>query len=144
MKHHTTIFLAIWCCVTVSVGFAQQPDAQPRDPNRQQAERFRGQMDPSFIVNRFIREFDKDGDEKLDATELTALFSMLRDQRGRFGQGRGTQRPEGNDEGRRPEADQRAEAGRSEQVRRMQQLRRQQSEQAAKPGGDLPRRPPAK
>ena len=35
--------------------------------------------DPARIVARMIEQFDKDGDEKLDVSELTALFTSIRE-----------------------------------------------------------------
>ncbi len=40
------------------------------------------QRDPAQLVGRMMSQFDKDGDEKLDVTELTALMQSLRERRG--------------------------------------------------------------
>jgi len=50
------------------------------------------QMDPARVAARMLETFDKDGDSKLDANELTALLAAMRD--GRGGMGRGGMSPE--------------------------------------------------
>ena len=40
-----------------------------------------GQMDPQMVVSRMLKQFDVDGDEKLDIDELTKLMISLRDRR---------------------------------------------------------------
>lgn len=39
-------------------------------------------MDPAQMVARMMQQFDKDGDKKLDLTELTALLTEMRNRRG--------------------------------------------------------------
>lgn len=59
-----------------------------------------GGGDPAQMVAKMMSEFDKDGDQKLDVTELTALFTAMRERRGQAGQGRpGTGQGQ---QGRRP------------------------------------------
>lgn len=41
-----------------------------------------GGGDQAKMVARMIEQFDKDGDEKLDASELTALLSFMRERAG--------------------------------------------------------------
>ena len=55
-------------------------------------------MDPAQMVGRLIQQFDKDGDQKLDATELTALLASLRERGRGMGAGRGG-RPGGQQAG---------------------------------------------
>ena len=51
------------------------------------------ERDPAAIVARLMQEFDKDGDQKLDSTELTALLTSMRERRGQVGlRGGGTPR----------------------------------------------------
>ena len=76
--------------------------------------------DPAQLVTRMLGQFDKDGDQKLDATELKEMFSNMQQRRGRgMRQGRPGQR-------------------RGAEARR----RRGGSETPATPGGDQPQRPP--
>jgi EF hand len=69
-------------------------------------------VDPSKIVERMMQEFDKDGDQKLDSKELTALLTSMRE---RMGQGFGA-----------------AADG---------QRKLRGGDGAAQPGGDRPKRP---
>ena len=62
--------------------------------------------DPSQIVASLMKEFDKDGDQKLNSNELTALLSSLRERRAAFGAGSG---------GRQPDSQGRPKLGRPEQ-----------------------------
>ena len=39
-------------------------------------------QDPAKMVAAMLERFDKDGDEKLDKTELTALFKSMQERRG--------------------------------------------------------------
>ncbi|MGB7345167.1 MAG: EF-hand domain-containing protein [Pirellulaceae bacterium] len=48
-----------------------------------------GQRDPGELIGRMMKEFDTDGDQKLDVTELTALLKSMRERRGQMGQGEG-------------------------------------------------------
>jgi len=115
---------------------AQKPEPRPRDrePAAQGAKRGAagqraaqaGQRDPAQMVARMIKEFDSDGDQKLDAKELTALLTSMRERRdggqrmrpaGRQA-GQGQAKPAQDRKGRRPDA-----GG------------------AGKPGGERPKRP---
>ena len=52
---------------------------------REKKPNFAGRLgggDQAKIVSRLIEQFDKDGDEKLDASELTALLSYMRERAG--------------------------------------------------------------
>ena len=88
----------------------------------------RGQIDPAQIVARMMKEFDQDGDEKLDLTELTSLLTDLRDRRGetfakiRENAGEGKGRANGRPDGARGKRD---------------------GEKQATAGGETPKRPPA-
>ncbi|MFK8111151.1 MAG: EF-hand domain-containing protein [Rubripirellula sp.] len=83
--------------------------------------------DPAQVVARMMQEFDKDGDQKLDAQELTALMTSMRERRGagasgaRPGQsaGKGRQRPGGDSK------------------------RKRGADENNKPGGEKPKRPVA-
>lgn len=80
----------------------------------------RGDMDPQQFVARLMQQFDKDGDQKLDAKELTSMLTAMRERRGA---GPGMMgRPGAGKEG----------AGR----------RRPNNDDGGQPGGDKPRRPP--
>ncbi len=75
-----------------------------------------------------MKEFDQDGDEKLDLTELTSLLTDLRDRRGetfakiRENAGEGKGRANGRPDGARGKRD---------------------GEKQATAGGETPKRPPA-
>ncbi|MCM2370347.1 hypothetical protein [Aporhodopirellula aestuarii] len=115
--------------------FAQR-DGNAKGQDRDGAERrARGgmtDMDPAQMVGRLIQQFDKDGDEKLDAKELTALLTMMRERRGQMG-------GEGN---RPPFARDGEQAG--QKFREMGERRRRLGNDTnADAGGDLPKRPAA-
>ncbi|MDG2130086.1 MAG: EF-hand domain-containing protein [Fuerstiella sp.] len=91
MKYTTPI-----AAVLSVVLLAATCDAEP--PGRQRGERAKeengqrrtaggqrpgagAERDPKQMVARMINEFDKDGDGKLNAAELTAMFTSLRDRR---------------------------------------------------------------
>jgi hypothetical protein len=78
------------------------------------------QRDPANMVARIMQEFDKDGDQKLDKTELTAWLIVMQERRG-LGMRRGGKAGKG-----RPGA-----AGK----------RRRGQEDSGEPGGDRPKRP---
>lgn len=95
--HHVTLTLSMATIFAFSSsGFAEQRDQVPnRDRMRsaQGAERpgtgksdrgMRGQagkIDPAVMVARLLKQFDADGDEKLDLGELTKLMTAMRDRR---------------------------------------------------------------
>ncbi|NND97067.1 MAG: hypothetical protein HKN47_07050 [Pirellulaceae bacterium] len=81
------------------------------------------ERDPAQLVARMMQEFDKDGDQKLDVQELTALLKSMRERRGQAG-GRPGGRPDGAQAGAR----RRPGGGPDGQ---------------GKPGGDQPKRPSA-
>ena len=63
------------------------------------------QRDPAQMVARMMQEFDKDGDQKLNLQELTAMMKSMRERRengGRpgMGQGPGNGQKPGNRQGR--------------------------------------------
>lgn len=88
--------------------------------------------DPAAIVTRLMKEFDKDEDQKLDATELTALLAFMRDRGGQMrsagGLGLAAQRP---GVGQRPGKPGDARSSRN----------RRSNDPAGEPGGDQPKRP---
>ena len=95
--NHVTLILSMAAVLGFSgTTFAEQPDQSER------RERFRakqgaqrdanakpdranqgqvGQFDPKTVVSRMMKQFDVDGDEKLDLDELTKLMISLRDRR---------------------------------------------------------------
>ena len=119
-------FLAMVSATAVCA--AEPPKGEPgkggegkgRDGQGRMAQRM---ADPAKMVERMMQEFDKDGDQKLDAKELTALLTSMRE---RIGQGVGAavegQRKRGGDG-----------TGRSDGAGR--------PEGAGRPGGDRPKRP---
>ena len=113
--------LSIVAVLSLSINcFGQEPenrkskkDAKPRraaaadqayelsgEDGNAKRQRQAGQIDPARMVERMMQEFDKDGDQKLDATELTALLSKLRDLRGRFAGQSSELTPEGKPQNR--------------------------------------------
>lgn len=99
--------------------------------NRAQTGQGRGgpgaERDPAQLVARMMREFDKDGDQKLDSTELTALLKSMRQRRGGEGQGQPGQARQGKPRQGRQGAE--------------VQRRRRGAEGAGNPGGERPKRP---
>ncbi len=86
-----------------------EPGKRP-DGNGRLAQRV---ADPSKMVERMMQEFDKDGDQKLDAKELTALLTSMRERIGQVQSGRGA----------------------------LEGQRQRGGEGATRPGGDRPKRP---
>lgn len=96
-------FVAVECSAqppggrTKKPGLRDRADAQAGDRNALPKDRMRqgpqqGLRDPAEMVARLMQQFDKDGDKKLDAKELTAALTALRE-RGRGMQQRAGQRP---------------------------------------------------
>ena len=114
-------------------------DGRQRGPNAQRGQqgngqqRQRPQMDPAKMVERIMGQFDKDGDSKLDANELTAMLTAMRERgMGRaFGAGQG--RP-----GQKPGDD------RGQQGKRKRGGKDGDQTDASEAGGDRPVRPPRK
>lgn len=90
--------------------------------------------DPAQMVQRMIEQYDQDGDQKLDARELTAMFTAMRERRGN-GSGRPGAGPEG--------ARRRPEDGKQGQRPQGAGKRRGAEEKEGNAGGEKPRRPPA-
>ena len=102
-------------------------DARPKE-GRPGAMMRPGMGDVNQVVSRMMREFDKDGDQKLDAAELTALIGFMRERAMMGGPGGfmpGNQRP-GGFEGRPGMMERGREADGNNEA-----------------GGVKPRRPPA-
>lgn len=121
---------------------AQQRDGQKRDgqrrPDKGQRPGPGGDRDPEQMVARMMKEFDKDGDSKLDLTELAAMMKSMRERRENGGQrGRGEG---GNAEGRRRPPEAGKEGQRPGKEGRQGRGKGQQDEA---PGGEKPTRPPA-
>lgn len=86
------------------------------------------QADPEAVAAKMMEQFDKDGDSKLDASELVALLKSLRERAQGQGNGRpGMQRP----------GMQRAGGDADKRMRG----RNGEDSQGALPGGDKPKRP---
>lgn len=101
----------------------------------------RGNVNPAALVKRLLPQFDKDGDQKLDAGELTALLTAMRERGGGMGP-----RQAGQQDGQRP--------GQSARMRRPGDSdrpndrpggrnRRGGNESLGESGGDKPKRPTA-
>jgi hypothetical protein len=90
MKTFTLSIATVMVALGVSVCSAQKPESRrgERDAGAQQRQRpatrqggQAGNRDPAQMVARMMEEFDKDGDQKLDAKELTALLASMRERR---------------------------------------------------------------
>lgn len=80
----------------------------------------RPDINPEQFVARLMQQFDKDGDQKLDAKELTSMFTAMRERRG-GGPGMMGRPGAGKDGARR---------------------RRPDTDNPGTAGGDKPKRPP--
>jgi hypothetical protein len=136
MKRNALILTICFVALIASECWAQPPgrESTQRRPNAS-GQRRPGLADPAQMVGRFIKEFDKDGDEKLDAKELTALFTALRERRG-AAQGR----PGANASKDAPSNSQR---GQNPGANRQRRGRGNAADSAPAPGGEIPKRPPA-
>ena len=111
--------------------FAAPPEKGPRPENGARPQKPGGRpqgrpgMNPEQMVARLMQQFDKDGDQKLDKKELTALLTFMRQQRGRM-------RPGGPAPGGRPGNP--GPGGRPQ---------RPGGDKPARPGGQAPKRPAA-
>ena len=84
------------------------------------------QRNPADMASRMIQQYDKDGDQKLNAGELAAMLTAMRERGANRGQGP-PQRPG-------------MERGKPGQNSQGKGRRRQDNENAA-PGGEKPKRP---
>lgn len=97
MKTLTTL-LALTFAITMAMDCTAQrnkgqgkSDKGSRQKSMQRGERQRGgddaqgrrQADPEKLAAKMLEEFDSNGDEKLNARELAALLTSMRDRRGR-------------------------------------------------------------
>ena len=89
-----------------------QPNGEGK-PGQRRPGQFAGGFSPEQMAERMIEEFDADGDEKLDATELLKMMTTMRERRGA-----GMQRRPGG------------------------QGRPSPRDRSASPGGEEPKRPP--
>ncbi|MEO2048242.1 MAG: hypothetical protein ABGX16_16945 [Pirellulales bacterium] len=132
---------------------AQAPERQQQRGQRRQAangERRSGEgrrspgpdreRDPAQMVARMMQQFDQDGDNKLDQAELTKLFIFMRERRGqgkKIGADSGRKRGgKASQRGRRPDGKNPQKSGKN------QQRRFNGGNDKAKPGGEIPNRPP--
>ena len=105
-------------------------DGQRQGPRRGQRQGGGPYRDPAEMVARMMKQFDKDGDQKLNVAELTAMFTTMRERRG-SGRGVGQRK--------RPSSD-RAPGERGGRNRKPGQLGRDDPGPA---GGEKPKRPEA-
>ena len=105
----------------------QAENGANRGPERQGRGGLAAERDPAQLVARLMQEFDKDGDQKLDSKELTAMMISLRDRRGGAVRDGAQGRP--GKSRRRPGSD--------------GQQRNRGGDAAGNPGGEKPRRPEA-
>lgn len=101
------------------------PGERPRRAEGQAgaADRQRGNRDPAKMASLMMEKFDKDGDAKLNAEELTALLTFMQERRGQPGGSAG------KGDRQRPDAEKSSD-GKSAEDNAV--------------GGVKPRRPPAK
>ncbi|MCP4785076.1 MAG: hypothetical protein GY903_32455 [Fuerstiella sp.] len=130
---YTTPLVAILSVALLAVSCSAEPPGRQRgerapgaNGQRRAGEGQRGgagaSRDPQQMVARMMKEFDKDGDSKLNTRELTAMFTSMRERRD-SGEGPGAAA------GRKPGGTQR---------------RGQKGEgKPGKPGGQKPKRPVA-
>jgi len=119
---------------------AEKPEKGARGKRAQAGEGRRGQQrDPAKMVARIMTEFDKDGDEKLDKTELAAWLKAMHERRGqrmrpggKAGKGKAGQGKAGRGKAGKGKAG-KGKAGRGKRG----------SEDQGRPGGELPIRPEA-
>lgn len=141
--NHLTLSLSMAAVLALSgISFADQQD------QGQKRERFRakqgteraanaravrsdkgqaGQFDPQMVVSRLLKQFDVDGDEKLDIDELTKLMTSLRERR-----------QSGATQGQRDRA-----MGNGQRDMRSAQGKNRQRPATGDQGGDRPARPSA-
>ena len=102
-------------------------------------------MDPAKIAQRMMSRFDKDGDAKLNQSELLAMLTSMRERRG-MGQGTGNEADrDGGQRGKgRPRGDsKRGDNERANNERASKKRRPQNDNDEAEPGGTEPLRPTA-
>jgi len=148
MKQITSLSIVLSIFLIATECSAAQPPEGPRGKrgqaeNSQRQRRQRGQRPegagvPEQMVARMMQEFDKDGDNKLDVKELTALLTTMRERRS-GGRGPGMrQRPD--DDSTEQEKGRRGKRGQFGDRRRRNQP---SQDEAGTPGGEEPNKPPA-
>ncbi len=144
---YASMMMAVLSLALLSAGATAQPpgkgpnqkndqaDGPRRGPGQRGEQGRRGpggaERDPAEMVARMIQQYDKDGDQKLDKQELTAMFTAMRE-RGAAGQRAGGP-------GMRPGAN----PGQRGDKRPGDQPGRRRGEQNGEAGGDKPDRRPA-
>jgi len=124
------LFFALDCQAQIQNRFGGQRRPAGNDV-QQRAGNFFAQLDPEQLANRMMKEFDTDGDKKLDATELTSLFKMIGERRA--GQMQQAARRRTNTQG--------AEKNKPGSENKNRQARRFNKAADSTPGGDQPIRP---
>ncbi|MDG1895197.1 MAG: EF-hand domain-containing protein [Fuerstiella sp.] len=144
---YTTPIVAVLSVVLLAGTCIAEP------PGRQRGERAKGangqrrasegqrpgggaERDPKQMVARMMKEFDKDGDSKLNAAELTAMLTSMRDRRG------SGERP-GGASGRKPGAGPQQKGPEKNGQKPGENRKRGQNGNGkpAKAGGQTPKRP---
>jgi len=97
------------------------------------------ERDPAQMVAHMMKEFDKDGDNKLDVRELTAMFTTMRQRRSEGSRAGGAERRPGGNAGKKPLRD----GGDNGKKGAPSRIRRTRGGDEAIPGGDKPKRPSA-
>lgn len=113
-------------------GAGQRGQARQAGQGRQGAQ----QRDPQQMAKMMMEKFDKDGDKKLDARELAAALTAMREQRG----GQGAARQRGDGEGG-PAAGQRRRPGAERAGKGAGGKGKPGAGAKGKPGGERPKRP---
>ncbi|WP_404310337.1 EF-hand domain-containing protein [Neorhodopirellula lusitana] len=98
-------------------------------------------LDPAKIAERMMQSFDKDGDQKLDQTELTAMLTSLRERRGGREGGAGLGNARDGAAQRQPGRMQRGQGDAQRGNREFKSRRPKGDTEGAQPGGEVPQRP---
>ena len=141
--HRITLSLALIAVALLGYdASAKAPENQPGGKRGAAARQGRSgpgaERDPAQMVARMMQEFDKDGDQKLDSAELTALLTSMRQRRGQMGE-RG--QAQGQAKRGRPEQAQQGRGKPGQGKPGAEGRRRRGSDDAGNPGGQRPKRP---
>jgi len=83
MKRLILSLALVLAALFVTTATADKPVNEEKGKRAAAQERRRGhQRDPAKMAARIMTEFDKDGDEKLDKTELAAWLKAMHERRG--------------------------------------------------------------
>ena len=146
MKHITTkIALILVATIAVECQAEKPKRDRPKQGQRQRSGKQRpGAKDPAQMAAQMVAKFDTNSDNKLNRTELTAMFTSIRERKAQARQGNSqVRRDPGNDTGpRRPANRAAAREGRPRKgAGRIGGLKNQLENEFENGGGIKPRRP---